>query len=74
VKGVLQPVSRPRSTGPRSTAKIRIGVIGAGRNTIDHHIPKLLAIEGVTITTIANRSAQSAEEACKALGIEKVGP
>ena len=40
-------------------ASLSVGVIGAGANTRLHHIPKLQAIEGVSVTVVCNRSAES---------------
>jgi len=41
---------------------IRIGIIGAGSNTREVHIPKLQAIEGVQIVEVANRTTASAQK------------
>jgi predicted dehydrogenase len=35
---------------------IRIGVVGAGANTVAKHIPGLRAIGGVEIVSVCNRS------------------
>ena len=51
---------------------IRVGVIGAGANTRDRHIPGLQAIEGVEIVAVCNRSQESGERAAKQFGIERV--
>lgn len=40
---------------------LRVGVVGAGENTVKHHIPKLRSIEGVEITAVCNRSRASSE-------------
>ena len=34
---------------------------GAGGNTLTHHIPKLRAIEGVSVVAISNRTTESAQ-------------
>lgn len=44
--------------------RIRVGVIGAGNNTRTRHIPGLLAIEGVDVVAVANRSVESARAVC----------
>lgn len=44
---------------------IRVGVIGAGGNTRKHHIPKLQAQSGVSVTAVANRSVASAARVAK---------
>ena len=41
--------------------KIRVGIIGAGANTCQNHIPRLQNIEGVEILEVANRSTASAQ-------------
>ena len=51
---------------------IRVGVIGAGANTRDRHIPGLQAIEGVEIVAVCNRSQESGERVAKQFGIERV--
>lgn len=40
---------------------IRVAIVGAGRNTIERHIPGLLAQENVQITGVCNRSRQSSQ-------------
>lgn len=54
------------------TTALRIGVVGAGRNTRLHHIPKLRKIEGVEIVAVANRTRASSEAAAKELNIPRV--
>jgi predicted dehydrogenase len=51
---------------------IRIGIIGAGTNTRDVHIPKLREIPGVEIVCVANRSRASGEAVARAFGIPRV--
>ncbi len=41
--------------------KIRIGIIGAGKNTRKMHLPKLLSLPDVEILEVANRTLQSAK-------------
>ncbi len=38
---------------------IRVGLIGAGRNTRDRHIPGFHQVDGVEIVSVANRSRES---------------
>ena len=52
-------------------ATIRIGIIGAGANTRDKHIPGLQAIEGVEIVGVCNRSRESSEAVARTFGISK---
>ena len=51
---------------------IRVGVVGAGANTRDRHIPGLQAIDGVEIVAVCNRSMESGERVAKRFGIERV--
>lgn len=50
---------------------IRVGIIGAGGNTRDRHIPGLLEQAGVEITAVANRTLASSEKAAKEFDIAK---
>lgn len=50
---------------------IRIGIIGAGTNTREKHIPKLAALEGVEIVGVANRSHGSSERVAQEFGFSK---
>jgi len=52
--------------------KIRVGFVGAGKNTKLHHLPKLKAQPGVELVTVANRSRASGEAAAKEFGIGRV--
>jgi len=51
---------------------IRIGVIGAGANTRDRHIPGLRAVEGVQVVSVVNRTPESSARVAGALGIDRV--
>ena len=51
---------------------IRVGVVGAGGNTVSMHIPKLQAIEGVEIVSVCNRSRTSSERVARQFGIPTV--
>ena len=55
-----------------STETITIGVIGAGRNTRDRHIPGLQAIDGVEIVSVCNRSRESSQRVADQFGISTV--
>lgn len=44
-----------------SSETIRIGVVGAGANTRQKHIPGLQKIDGVEVVSVANRSRESSE-------------
>jgi predicted dehydrogenase len=48
---------------------IRIGIVGAGGNTRDRHIPNLQAIDGVELVGVANRSMASSEAVVREFGI-----
>ena len=51
---------------------IRIGVVGAGRNTKGLHIPGLQAIDGVKVVSVANRSRESSQRVADEFHIPKV--
>ena len=40
---------------------VRVGLIGAGRNTRERHIPGFQKVEGVELAAVANRSRQSGQ-------------
>jgi predicted dehydrogenase len=54
------------------TQPLRIGVIGAGRNTRLRHIPGFQAIEGVQVVAVCNRSEESGRRVAEEFGIERV--
>lgn len=54
-----------------STNTIRVGVVGAGDNTRQRHIPGLRAQPGVEIAAVANRSPESGRRAAAELGIPR---
>ena len=39
--------------------EIRVGLIGAGKNTRERHIPGFQAIQGLEVAAVANRSRES---------------
>ena len=51
---------------------IRIGLIGAGRNTRNHHGPGFQKIEGVEIVAVANRSRESGRRVADQFNIPQV--
>ncbi len=51
---------------------IRVGVVGAGTNTVTMHIPKLQEIDGVEIISVCNRSRASSERVASRFGIPNV--
>ena len=55
-----------------TTEIIRIGIIGAGANTCQNHIPRLQEIEGLEILEVANRSTVSAQRVADKYKIPKV--
>ena len=50
----------------------RIGIVGAGRNTIEKHIPGLLAQPGVKIAGVCNRTPASGAAVAQRFGIPRV--
>ena len=53
---------------------IQVGIIGAGQNTCEHHIPKLQAISGVSVVGVCNRTRESGDRVAAAMGIPQVYP
>jgi predicted dehydrogenase len=51
---------------------IKVGIVGAGANTIARHIPGLQAIEGCEIVSVANRSRASSERVAAQFGIPTI--
>jgi predicted dehydrogenase len=51
---------------------IRVGFIGAGKNTRERHIPGFQACEGVDFVAVANRTQESGERVAKEFGIKRV--
>ena len=49
-----------------------MGLIGAGRNTRDRHIPGFQEIDGVELVAVANRSRESGRRVADAFNIPKV--
>lgn len=61
------------STGSAATAPVlRVGVIGAGGNTRQFHIPRLQAIAGVEIVSVSNRTMASGKAVAEQFGIPNV--
>jgi predicted dehydrogenase len=54
------------------TVTIRIGIIGAGNNAVQVHIPEFMKIAGVEIIYVCNRSQASGERVAKLFNIPKV--
>ena len=53
---------------------IKIGVIGAGGNTISAHIPKLIEQKDVEVIAVANRSIASGAKVAKKNGLTIIKP
>ena len=51
---------------------VRVGLIGAGRNTRDRHIPGFQSVPGVEIGAVANRSRESGQRVADAFNIPAV--
>lgn len=51
---------------------IRIGIVGAGANTKEKHIPGFQALDGVEIVSVANRSRESGQRVADEFGIPNV--
>jgi predicted dehydrogenase len=55
-----------------SDPRIRVGFVGAGRNTRERHIPGFQKQTGVEFVAVANRSRESGERVAKQFGIGRV--
>jgi predicted dehydrogenase len=55
-----------------SEAVIRVGIVGAGENTIKKHIPGFQAIEQVRLLGVCNRTRASSAQVASRFGIEKI--
>ena len=51
---------------------VRVGIVGAGANTRHRHIPGFRGIDGVTITSVCNRTPESGRKAAEEFGIDTV--
>jgi len=51
---------------------VRIGIVGAGRNTTSRHIPGLQAVPGVEILSVCNRSLESSRRVADQFKIPRV--
>ena len=51
---------------------IRVGLIGAGRNTRDRHIPGFQKVPGVEIVAVANRSRESGQRIADSFNVPNV--
>ena len=55
-----------------SAKPVRIGIIGAGRNTRSRHIPGFRAIPGVEIVVVCNRSEESSRKVADEFRIPRI--
>ena len=51
---------------------IRVGFVGAGKNTRERHIPGFQKLAGVELVAVANRTKESGERVAKEFGIGRV--
>jgi predicted dehydrogenase len=51
---------------------IRVGFVGAGKNTRLHHLPKLKAQPGIELVAVANRTKESGERVAAEFGVARV--
>ncbi|HEV8067598.1 MAG TPA: Gfo/Idh/MocA family oxidoreductase [Planctomycetaceae bacterium] len=54
--------------------RVRIGIVGAGKNTRERHVPGFRSLSDVEISGVANSTAESTARAAKELGIAKSYP
>ena len=55
-----------------ANGQLRLGIVGAGANTISRHIPGFKAIDGVRIAGVCNRTRRSTEAVARQFGIPSV--
>ncbi len=51
---------------------LRVGIVGAGANTRERHIPGFQSLKDVELVSVANRSRESGEKVARMFGIPKV--
>ena len=51
---------------------LKVGYIGAGANTVKHHIPKIQSQDGVEAFGVSNRSIESSKRVAEKFGISKI--
>ena len=51
---------------------VRVGFIGAGKNTRERHIPGFQKCEGIEFVAVANRTKESGERVANEFGIARV--
>ena len=51
---------------------LRIGLIGAGANTISQHVPGFRKVPGVEVAAVVNRSRESSQRVADELGIPRI--
>ena len=54
------------------TSKVRVGVVGAGANTVSRHLPGLLQQPDVELASVCNRSRESSQRVAQQFGIGAV--
>ncbi len=56
----------------RMSETLRIGIVGAGGNTVGKHIPGFQKLDRVRVVTVANRSLESGSRVAEKCGIARV--
>ncbi len=54
-----------------SVESIKVGIVGAGRNTRTKHLPALQALEGVEVTAVVNRTPESTAQVAEEFQIPR---
>ena len=52
--------------------KLQIGIVGAGSNTRNRHIPGFQSIDGVEVVVLANRTRESSQRVADSFGIRRI--
>jgi predicted dehydrogenase len=53
---------------------LRLGFVGAGRNTLERHLPGFQTLSGVEFVAVANRTRSSAERVAASWNVSRVEP
>src|SRR5712691_10751693 len=68
------PRCTPASRTPVSMSgeTIRVGFVGAGKNTRSRHIPGFQKLSGIELVAVANRTKESGERVAREFGVPRV--
>lgn len=67
-----ETIQTPGREGTTITDSVRVGLVGAGENSVRQHIPNLRAIDGVSLVAVANRTPESSRGVATSFSIKHV--